>query len=340
MKDVFIDDIGSFPLPPGITREKYAKSYSSARDEIIKGKDIRENPELFNNFYKVVKSSLEAKISSGIDIVNYPQHYDMHKQFMEPIVQHQEEPFLIPEKYASIPELFVVEKESKRLYEERGEKLHLKVCVTGSIELHLKTEFGFYIYEEILDNIAESVNRFLKNSVLNTKYVKTTVVAIDEPSLGYVDLLNIEDDAIINALSRSVRDIPAKVQIHLHTLKSATLPLRADGINVITAEFASSPENMDMITKNELQSYDKSIRAGVTRTDYDAILAKYLESGKTPEPIELVDSISTIKKRYEKASNVFGDRIEFSGPDCGLGSWPSPEIGRELLKRTVDAIKG
>ena len=46
-----------------------------------------------------------------------------------------------------------------------------------------------------------------------------------------------------------------------------------------------------------------------------------------------------IKKRYLSAIEKFGDRMRFSGPDCGLGSWPSQEAAQLLLKRTVRAIK-
>ncbi|MFQ5888137.1 MAG: hypothetical protein ACE5HY_05525, partial [Candidatus Hydrothermarchaeales archaeon] len=99
MEDVLVDDIGSFPLPEWISREEFTKSYLSVREEMSKGADIWENPELFENFYKVIKSSLEQKVSSGLDIINYPQHYDMYKQFMEPINQFQEEPFLIQEEH-------------------------------------------------------------------------------------------------------------------------------------------------------------------------------------------------------------------------------------------------
>lgn len=339
MEEVFVDDIGSFPLPPGVSRDEFAKNYSIVREKIGHGVDIREDPVLLEGFYNVVKSSFDYKIASGIDIVNYPQHYDMHKQFMELINQFPEKPFLIQKKHAILPELFVAEHESKRFYEKRGEPLNLKVCVTGAIDLHLKTEFGFYIYDEILDNLADSVNRFLKKSILSGKFVKTAVVAIDEPSLGFVDLLNIEKDGIIEALERSVRGIPVKVQIHLHTLKAAEYPLQADGIEVITSEVASTPKNLNMITKKDLDDHDKSIRVGVTRTDYDAILAENLDKGIEPKPLQLVDEIAVIRKRFLKAKEVFKDRLAFSGPDCGLGSWPSQEIGKELLKRTVEAIK-
>ncbi|MEE9565150.1 MAG: hypothetical protein V3V63_05520, partial [Candidatus Hydrothermarchaeaceae archaeon] len=95
----------------------------------------------------------------------------------------------------------------------------------------------------------------------------------------------------------------------------------------------------DYITKKELETHDKFLRAGVTRTDVDHILAAYLDKGIQPEYEQLVDSVDTIKKTYKKAKELFGDRMTFTGPDCGLGSWPSQEVAQLLLKRTVEAIK-
>jgi 5-methyltetrahydropteroyltriglutamate--homocysteine methyltransferase len=336
MQELYIDDVGSFPLPEGLTRKQFAEVYPLAQKAVAEGKDIDEH----DTFYRAVATSLKFKVASGIDVVNYPQHYDMHRQFLDLIERYQREPFLINEKHAVIPELQVVQKEAKKYFEEKGEKLKIKVCVTGSIELYLKTSFGFYIYEEILDNIAKSVNSFLKNSTINSKYAETFVVAIDEPSLGFVDLLNIEEDALISALERSVASISAPVQIHLHTLKAAELPMQAKGIAILTGEFAATPQNMDLISKKALEEYDKFIRGGITRTNIDSIMAEWLDKGIQPAPEQLVDEVKVIRGRYKKAKEVFGERMTFAGPDCGLGSWPSPEIAQLLLKRTVEAIKG
>ncbi|MCZ7397584.1 MAG: methonine synthase, partial [Candidatus Methanoperedens sp.] len=47
-----------------------------------------------------------------------------------------------------------------------------------------------------------------------------------------------------------------------------------------------------------------------------------------------------IEKRLEKAFTLFGDRIKYAGPDCGLGSWPSQQMAFSLLKNTGIGIKG
>jgi 5-methyltetrahydropteroyltriglutamate--homocysteine methyltransferase len=331
---VLVDDVGSFPLPSNVSKEAFAKAYPRALKAYAEGRELAEDEELYESFYKPVAASLRSKVRSGLDVVNYPQHYDMHRQFLEPILEYQEEPFLIREKYAVIPELYVVEREA-----EKYGKLRLKVCVTGPVELHLKTEFGFHIYEEILGNLALSVNRFLRNSMLNTGHVETAVVAIDEPSLGFVDLLNIDEEGLVKALEASARGIKARVQVHLHTLKAARIPLAAKGIEVITGEFAAAPENMQLLARKTLEEYGKYLRAGISRTNVDSIIAEHAEHGVRPSPEQLVEEVKVIRKRYEKISEVFSDRLAFVGPDCGLGAWPSQRVAQLLLKHTVSAVK-
>jgi 5-methyltetrahydropteroyltriglutamate--homocysteine methyltransferase len=332
---MIIDDIGSFPLPKDVKREDLAQEYPGMLQEYAERGEISQDSLL----YRAVASSLKFKIESGIDVVNYPQHYHMHKQFLEPIETYQTEPFQIDEKYAVIPEVYVVEREAEKYFEKTGKRLELKVCATGAIELYTKTSFGYHVYDEILLNIAKSVNAFLKNSMLDTKHVVTSVVAIDEPSLGFIDLLNVEDETLVKALDESVKSLDATVQIHLHTPKASKLPLATRNIHVLTGEFAGNPKNMDYITKKELDENDKFIRAGITRTDVEHIFAAHFDSEVKPKDVDLVDSVDSIKGIYNKASKRFGERMTFTGPDCGLGSWPSQEVAQLLLKRTVEAVK-
>ncbi|MFQ6105888.1 MAG: hypothetical protein ACE5NL_02330, partial [Candidatus Hydrothermarchaeaceae archaeon] len=253
---VLVDDIGSFPLPGNVSRKEFSDAYPEAQRALAEGRNILDEPFLKEKFYDIVAASLWMKVDSGIDVVTYPQHYNMYQQFLDPIQEHQIEPFMIDKKYAVIPEVFVAEEEAKKNFDKKG-KLNLKLCVTGPIELYIRTSFGYNIYEDILQNIAESVNRFLKNSIVKSKYIATPVVSLDEPSLGHVDLLNIEEDALISILQRAAGGISPRVQIHLHTLKAAHIPLQADGIDVITAEFAASPGNIDLISRHTLDEHDK-----------------------------------------------------------------------------------
>lgn len=336
---IIIDDIGSFPLPESVKRKQFDLVYPKAFSAMSQGKSLDEGGELEEIFYYSVKSSLWKKIDAGLDVINYPQHYDMHKQFMEPIMTYQDDPFLIDGKKALIPEISVAKSEAREYFQEKGEKLKLKVCVTGPIELYLKTEFGFNIYEDILHNLAISVNRFLKNSIVDSKYMEVPVVSIDEPSLGFTDLMNIEKEGIIKILDLATKNIPSDIQIHLHTLKAREYPLESENINVLTGEFASTPKNIDLISKRELEENDKFIRGGIASTNIDFKIGYYISNGLSYTEQDLVDPVDMIQNTLKKLKEKFGERMTYAGPDCGLGSWPSQDVAKLVLERTVETIQ-
>ncbi len=332
-----VDDVGSFPLPERMSGDEFKRVYRHAREAIY---GARQNDSREYGILKdVVLVSFEKKLNTGMDAVSYPQHYPMHAQFMEPIEQYQTEPFLIEKEKALIPEMRILEEEAKNLYEQKGERTLVKMCVTGPIELYLGTEFKSNIYPDIMHNLSRSINYFIKNSLVKNKYVETVEVSIDEPSIGYADLLNVEKDDITGFIEETVKGVNIPVQIHLHSMKSAYLALEAEDISSITGEFAATPENMEFITKKDLDFADKSLRAGVTRTNIDSIIAECLDRGFEPTPADLIDDKKTIQKRIEKLHKRFGDRISSWGPDCGLGSWPTQDAASDLLKRTVEAVR-
>jgi 5-methyltetrahydropteroyltriglutamate--homocysteine methyltransferase len=94
------------------------------------------------------------------------------------------------------------------------------------------------------------------------------------------------------------------------------------------------------VSKSMLEKTDKYIRVGISRTDIDCIMAELYERGITKPGIEqLVEDEKIIQKRFEKAKEKFEERMTFTGPDCGLGGWPTQEAAELLLKRTVRAVK-
>ena len=89
-----------------------------------------------------------------------------------------------------------------------------------------------------------------------------------------------------------------------------------------------------------LEDADKNIRVGISRTDIDAITSELNDQGFSKPTIEqIAESEETIRKRFNFAKAKFGDRMTFTGPDCGLSSWPSQEAAQLLLARTVRAVK-
>ena len=109
---------------------------------------------------------------------------------------------------------------------------------------------------------------------------------------------------------------------------------------MLSFEYAASPKNIDAVSKGMLEQADKQIRVGIARTDIDAIWAELYEKGITnPSNEQIVEPLDTIKKRYRFAKEKYGERMTFTGPDCGMGSWPSQDAAGLLLKRVVEAVK-
>jgi 5-methyltetrahydropteroyltriglutamate--homocysteine methyltransferase len=337
--DVSIDDIGSFPLPSNLNRATFEKAYRDAQERLRSDQDISKVDFITTNFSQVVIDSFKKKIQTGLDVVTYPQQiggiqqvgYAIHKAM-------QKGTFIVDEKDAFLPEIRVIESEGKKLYEEFGKKILLRVSLFGPMELYLK-EIGTIAYRDVMEAFAETIRRFAKNSIIDTKYIKTEVVSIDEPSFGFLNI-NAENDVLRDLMDKTFDFKAVTRQIHLHS--SVKLPdlLKVKNLDVVSFEYAASPQNIEGISKRMLEAADKSIRVGITRTDIDAVMAELNEKGVTkPTENQLVETEETIKKRYQLAKDRFGDTMTFTGPDCGLGSWPTQEAAELLLRRTVNAVR-
>ena len=266
--------------------------------------------------------------------------------------EETDNPHVIQPEFARFLEVDVIKNWAKRNYEVTGEKVKLKVCISGPLELYFK-KIGFGVYKDMAMQFSESVNRFLKNSIIKEKYIETTTVAIDEPSLGYVTISGASDDDLIAIYDKSVEGLDVDVQIHLHSLNSFKIPLQTKHINIMTSEFASNPKNV--IDKKYLDDYDKFMRVGITRTNLNAIMADALDSGmqiespdefsnsvsknNTNSRFNLIDSKARIEKNLMAGIKNYGDRLKYVGPDCGLSSWNPPELSQELLKRTAQVVQ-
>jgi len=337
--DTLIDDIGSFPLPPEVNRETFNKAYQLAREAIVDGRDLRKDELLRKSFCEVTLDAFKRKLRSGLDVVTYPQQYDGIRQVSDAIQSAMAKgSFLVEEKQAFLPEVHLISEEAKILSEESGKKIPLRVSLFGPIEQYLKG-IGTIPYSDVLESFAETIQRFAKNSILNSKHVKTEVVSIDEPSFGFLNLAA-ESDEICDVLEKAFDFQGAIRQIHLHSASRLPDLLEVGNIDVVSFEYAASPKNIEGVSRKMLEDADKQIRVGISRTDIDSIMAELNDKGVTkPTAKQLVESGEVIKKRYVSAKEKYGDQMTFTGPDCGLGGWPSQEAAQLLLKTTVNAVK-
>jgi 5-methyltetrahydropteroyltriglutamate--homocysteine methyltransferase len=337
--DTLVDDIGSFPLPEGIKREKFSEAYKQARTAAQNRQDLTQDPFINQNFSRVILDSFRRKIATGLDVVNYPQIYDGMAQVGEVLHGAMEKgSFVVDEDMAVLPEVVLIEQQAKALCEEFGKKIQLRVSIFGPLELYFK-EVGATSYPDVLDGFAQTVRRFAKNSVLNTKYVETKVVSVDEPSFGISGVLA-SQDLLCEILDKAFDFKGATRQIHLHSASRLQDLLCLKNLDVLSFEYAASPLNIESVPKNALETADKRIRVGVARTDIDTIWAELQDTGVEKPSNELIaDSVDSIRKRYRAAKEKYGDRMTFTGPDCGLGGWPSQDAAALLLSRTVEAVK-
>ena len=337
--DTLVDDVGSFPLPPEVKRETYNKAYQLARESIVDGRDIRKDAFLQKNFCDATLNSFRKKLLSGLDVVTYPQQYDGIKQVSDVIHQSMAEgSFIVDEKQAVLPEVHLISEEAKKLAEDFGKTILLRVSIFGPLEQYLK-EMGTTAYRDVLESYAETVRRFAKNAILNSKYIETKVVSIDEPSFGFLDIAA-ENEVINEVLEKAFNFKGVVRQIHLHSASRLPELLKVNNIDVVSFEYAASPKNIESVSRKMLEDSDKQIRVGVSRTDVDSIMAELQDKGLAKPTIEqLVEDEQKIKMRYLEAKRKYGDKMTFTGPDCGLGSWPSQEAATLLLQRTVKAVK-
>ncbi len=337
--ETLVDDIGSFPLPAGIKRETFASAYEAAREAIINGQDPFKDEFTKTNFCDPVVETFKKKLDSGLDVANYPQMYSGMKQVGDAVHAAMEKgSFVVDKQRAVIPEVYVLNHEAKQLSEQCGKKILLRISIFGPIETYLG-EVGATAYPDVLEGFSETINRFAKNSILNSKYIETRAVSIDEPSLGHSSFTG-SPELIRQALEKAYNFQGPTRQIHLHFASGIHDLLDVKGLDVLSFEYAASPKNIDAVSKSMLEGADKQIRVGIARTDIDAIWAELYEKGITqPTAEQVVESLDAIKKRYRLAKDKYGERMTFTGPDCGMGSWPSQDAAQTLLKRVVEAIK-
>ncbi|HUV79687.1 MAG TPA: methionine synthase [Candidatus Bathyarchaeia archaeon] len=330
------DDIGSYPLPKGIQKQWIKQAFVDLASHKAK-------------LYELLQDALWQKIHAGVEVPTYPQFQDMISQFSEPIMNEDrtEAPLLIREAEAKIHELAAFEELAKDYKEKKGKKLKLRICVTGPIELYYKL-FPPPVYTDVLSNIATSVGRFIKHAVEEARNFDIVCASLDEPSMGLDP--RIEEEGIITALelaSEYAYQQGIDTQIHLHSPIFYETVCQVEGVTVIGMESAAQPSLLELVDKRQLEQYDKFLRIGIARTDILSMAAEYDEihhtnAFKDKHVLKTVvteyNSPDKITKRLEKAYSIFGERIKYVGPDCGLGPFPSQELAYVVLKNTSEGI--
>ena len=330
------DDIGSYPLPAGVTKAEIKAAFAD-----------QESHQ--DTLHEILRDALRQKLDAGVEIPTYPQFQDMITQFTEPLmdIARTEEPLLIKEEEARIYELAALGAVAAEFEAQHGRRMKLRICVSGPIELYYKL-FQPPLYLDVVSNIATSIGRFVKRAIDESRNFDVVCASLDEPSMGLDP--RIEDNGVIEALelaSASAHRAGIDTQIHLHSPIFYKIVCQVEGLKVIGMESASQPSLLEIVDKDLLEQYDKFLRIGIARTDIFSMAAEYderyhtnafKEAGILEAVIAEYNSPELLKKRLEKAYARFGDRITYVGPDCGLGAFPTQELAYTVLKNTAEGI--
>ena len=310
---IFFDDIGSYPLPRGVKLDGLSR----------------------DRYLQLVGQVLAEKISAGVEIPTYPQLRDMIRMFMDPIKDPDmtESPFLIRREKAEILELQAV---------PPGQKV--RVCVTGPVELYISA-FAATHYTDILYTLAESVSRFLEWA---KEEGKMAIASLDEPSLGLNSNIIFSEEEIQEALEIASRPCQGMhCEVHLHSPLYAELCAHVSGIDILGVESAAHPDYLKLIEREVLEDTGTYLRAGIARTDIFSLSAQLNDRYKVnlwedlprlEREITSLESPLIMKSRLDQAYAQFGDRLIATGPDCGLGPWPSQELAGSILGNCAAAI--
>jgi 5-methyltetrahydropteroyltriglutamate--homocysteine methyltransferase len=336
--EISFDDIGSFPLPAGVSRDWIEQAVSKRNED--------------ERLFKIISQAMEQKITAGVEVPTYPQFQDMNRQFLRIIDNPKctEAPLMVKRSEAKILELEAISDLAKKYKEENGEPLKIRVCVTGPIELY-QQEFGSTSYGDVLLTFARSIDRFIRNSIERNRNIQVKTVSIDEPSIGIHPQIMHSDDNIIQALTiagETAHEHGIDTEIHLHSPLHYNLVCEVPTINVIGVESAANPSYLELIERQDLEASDTFLRVGIARTDIFGLTAVlneiyntnvWKEQDKLPEVITRMETPEVIARRLRKCHEMFGDCIKYAGPDCGLGSWPTQELAQQLLANTAAGIK-
>lgn len=328
-------------------------------------KFIDESESQKKYFSEKIIQGFVDKFLAGIDIPNYPQYRDMNEMFLvqlDGVVKTKEG--YIPERTIGVkegkielPEIKVLRGSLELLHEKIGEPVKIKICLTGP---HTLSWMFAYKDLDILSQLADCLTSILDANLFKNKHGEIGLLSIDEPLLGIVDdsrldygspgrdvLIKSWDKIFYSASSKGIDTI-----LHLHNTRTE-LFWHVKNLKIIEShvndQFYTSKQIKDMIERT-----DKFVKASIVITDFDQLIKQKLEREfkvSTPilqqigtmwsdirkgraDPKTFIESVETITDRLRKIVEWFGsDRVPYTGPECGMSSFPTYQSAIECFKR-------
>jgi len=319
-------------------------------------------------FEDEVVKAFSDKLRAGIDIPNYPQFRDMNEMFLEVIrgVEKADGGYLVTgdvsaKPRASIPEVDALKRNVSKIKGlAKVEEFSVKVCVTGPYTLA-----SFFQGKDpgLFLDLGQAIADIASNSLFSTRDAEVKLLWIDEPVLGFLSdpLLDYGSegrDTLRKAweticLEAASRDI--ETGIHLHNT-SDSLFWEVEHLDLVESH-VGDPLYSSSSTKRRLEETDKRMKASISITIFDNLIENKLrEEGEhedllqrvadvwreiknqSVDPYVFLETSEVMLARLRKIVDYFGpEYVPYTGPECGVLSFPTYECAMECLRRVSRA---
>jgi 5-methyltetrahydropteroyltriglutamate--homocysteine methyltransferase len=321
-----------------------------------------------------VVSGFIDKAKAGIDVPNYPQYRDMTQMFIDMIEglskvnggYIETGTLAVKSRKSLMPEAQVVKNQSQRIYETLGQPFKLRMCITGPYTI---SSIFAYKDKNTFTRLGNVLAQIVDANIFSNKYGSVKLVSVDDPVFGFIDdpLLDRGSEGrenLLKAWETIMQKIKAKgVQtcLHLHNT-SDELFWQIKSMKVIESH-VNDPFYQAKRTKEQLEANDKFLKASITITDFDQLIRnqifntskqkmteavvneqiaevwKNLNANKT-DPLAYIESVETMKHRLKDSIERFGaNRIAYTGPECGMRSFPTYKSAIECLRKISEASR-
>jgi len=303
---------GSFPVLPVYPVKQDFPPYT---DEVPEDEAYMDDPYLPGVF-----EALRLQGKAGIDYPSYGQPQDMCSMFLGYLVGHGLEytntfqvvgDIEIPTTIPAIEYLQV----AKKYFSFKG----IKMPLTGPITLAASVKVGeksAVEYPEIVEKLAEFVSEIAYH------YDKggAAIICIDEPSLVYGLYVGMEPEFCIEMVDTAVKKIENAVpSTHVCGQLNTNITdiLLSSKVVLLDHEFAAIPGNLDMYSRDALESYGKLVGYGCVVSNMEPSLL--IEIQKDGDWQKVIEPVGMIKKRIKEGINRWGKENIILDPDCGFG---------------------
>jgi 5-methyltetrahydropteroyltriglutamate--homocysteine methyltransferase len=275
---------------------------------VVRGSGLRS---LFDPLYAAVETAVADQISAGIDIISDGQvRGDMIQAFTAklPGIRGQDVIGKVqpaPAAIATADTKYAVSRAPK-----------VKGIITGPSTLAHGLHISTPMYRD-KEELARDLAAALIPEARALQAAGAALLQVDEPifSTGIADLST--GKATVDLIAQSVT-IPVCMHV-CGNLGNVIDELLKFNVAVFDFEFATNPDNLDLLSRRDLGG-------------------RMIGYGCIDSTTDTIESVSEIRKRIERGVGIFGEKSMLVDPDCGL-RMRTREAAFAKLKNMAEAAK-